>query len=63
MKNNPFLKVFEIPKNFSQKVLRRVKGRALAHPPPPTNQNLKINHSTIQSFGKNYGIQDQKNRI
>ena len=25
-----FLKVFEIPKNFFQKVLRRVKGRALA---------------------------------
>ena len=29
----PFLKVFEIPKNFFQKVLWRVKGRALAHPP------------------------------
>jgi hypothetical protein len=30
----PFLKVFGILKTFSQKGLKRVKGRALAHPLP-----------------------------
>jgi hypothetical protein len=30
----PFLKVFEVLRNFFQKVSKRVKGRALAHPSP-----------------------------
>ena len=45
MKNNPFSKVFEIPKNFFQKVLRRVKGRALAHPFPTDNPQFVIDIS------------------
>ena len=38
MKNNPFLKVFEVLRNFFQKVSERVKGRALAHPLPDKPQ-------------------------
>jgi hypothetical protein len=34
----PFLKVFEVLRNFFQKVSKRVKGRALAHPLPAKPQ-------------------------
>jgi hypothetical protein len=42
VKNNPFLKVFGILKTFSQKGLKRVKGRALAHPLPDKSKFEKI---------------------
>ena len=38
MKNDPFSKVFEVLRNFFQKVSKRVKGRALAHPLPDKPQ-------------------------
>jgi len=42
VKFDPFLKVFEIQKNFFQKVLLRVKGRALAHPLASLTDKLQI---------------------
>jgi hypothetical protein len=42
VKNNPFLKVFGILKTFSQKGLKRVKGRALAHLSPTDKSKFEV---------------------